>query len=53
MPILMSNDGKRKFILVDISHLAGPQGTIIDLLEEEGFEIKRVKATEPLSKVLF
>ena len=52
-PILMSNNGKRKFILVDISHLAGPQGTIIDLLEEEGFEIKRVKASEPLSKVLF
>ena len=51
--MLMSNDGKRKFIVVDIKHLAGPFGTIIDLLEEEGFKIQRVKASEPLSKVLF
>ena len=44
---------RRKFIVLDIKHLAGPQGTVIDLLEEEGFEIKRVKASDPLSKVLF
>ena len=49
-PILMSNNGKRKFILVDISNLAGPQGTIINLLEEEGFEIRRVKASEYWNK---
>ena len=49
-PILMSNHGKRKFILVDISNLAGPQGTIINLLEEEGFEIRRVKASEYWNK---
>ena len=51
--ILMSNDGKRRFIAVDISHLAGPFGTIIDLLEIEGFKIQRVRTTEPLSKLLF
>ena len=51
--MLMSTDGKRRFIAVDISHLAGPYGSVIDLLEEEGFKIDRVKVSEPLSKVLF
>ena len=51
--MLISDDRKRKFIVVDIKHLAGPYGTIIDLLEEEGFKIQRVKTSEPLSKVLF
>ena len=51
--MLMSDDRKRKFIVVDIKHLAGPYGTIIHLLEEEGFKIQRVKTSEPLSKLLF
>ena len=51
--MLLSNDGKRRFIAVHISHLAGPYGTIINLLEKDGFKIDRVKASDPLSKVLF